>query len=446
MEVETPSSAGGPRSAATYAAIACGFALLFLAPAVAVPAVGTALSAVATALLAGIAARALWSTALAVRTPTPPDPPSEWPSVSVVVTAYNEADALPETVAACRDLEYPGDVEVLLCYESASTDGTARIAEEAARRHDRVTAVRRDAPPGGKAAAVNYALDRVAGEVVASIDANQRPDPAMLERGVRWFRDDDVRCVKGRCYGSNATDSLLALHATVERHLLERAEFYARDVFGGFTLFTGGQVLFRADLVDDIGPFDESVLIEDVEMACRVHRAGEDVRVDPGVVTYEDNPATLDAWLSQRKRWARGAFQVARRHALAMLRSPRVSLVTKLDAGFTFGYVLIAPLLILALPALWLASPPLRDAPLPAALRLSPAVAGLVAAAVVFALDYAADRSHAPREYAAPFTLWAYAALQSSVVVTAFLDEFVLDAPVTYVTSSTEDAGASSHD
>jgi len=445
MQVQTPSSAGGPRSAATYAAVACGFVLLFLAPAIAIPAVGDALSAVGTALLAGIAARALWSTALAVRTPTPP-PPAEWPSVSVVVTAYNEADTLPETVAACRELEYPGSLEVVLCYESASTDGTARIAEEAARAHDCITAVRRDAPPGGKAAAVNYALDRAAGEVVASIDANQRPDPAMLRRGVRWFRDDDVRCVKGRCYGTNATDSLIALHATVERHLLERAEFYARDVFGGFTLFTGGQVLFRADLTDDLGPFDESVLIEDVDMACRVHRAGGDVRVDPGVVTYEDNPASLSAWLSQRKRWARGAFQVARRHALAMLRSPRVPLVTKLDAGFTFGYVLIAPLLVLAFPALWVAAPPLRDAPVAAALRFSPAAAGLVAAAVVFALDSAADRSHARREYLAPFTLWAYAALQSAVVVTAFLDEFVLDAPVTYVTSSTEDASAGSDD
>jgi len=30
--------------------------------------------------------------------------------------------------------------------------------------------------------------------------------------------------------------------------------------------------------------------------------------------------------------------------------------------------------------------------------------------------------------------------------VTAFLDEFVLDAPVTYVTSSTEDASAGSDD
>ncbi|NHN49897.1 glycosyltransferase family 2 protein [Halostella sp. JP-L12] len=445
MEVETPSSADGS-STATYAALAGGIALLFLALALAVPAAANALTVIGTALLAGIAARALWSSLLAVRSPTPPDPPTEWPSVSVVVTAYNEADALRDCVAACRALEYPGEVETVLCYESASTDGTARVAEGAARRHDRVTAVRRNAPPGGKAAAVNHALDHASGEVVASIDANQRPDPAMLRRGVRWFRDADVRCVKGRCYGTNATDSLVALHATVERHLLERAEFYARDVFGGFTLFTGGQVLFRAGLVDDLGPFDESVLIEDVDMACRVHQAGDDVRVDPGVVTYENNPATLDAWLSQRKRWARGALQVARRHTLAMLRSPRVSPVTKLDAAFTFGYVLVAPLLILALPALWIAAPPFRDAPLAAALRLSPAAAGLVAAAVVFALDYVADRSHAHREYAAPLTLWAYAALQCTVVVTAFLDEFVLDAPVTYVTSSTEDAGASSDD
>jgi hypothetical protein len=73
-------------------------------------------------------------------------------------------------------------------------------------------------------------------------------------------------------------------------------------------------------------------------------------------------------------------------------------------------------------------------------LRLSPAVAPLFAAAVVFSLDAAAGRSHDGREYLVPVTLWAYAAVQGLVVVTAFVDEFVLDAPVTYVTSSTADS------
>jgi len=439
MDVETPSSAETAASPATYGAVAACVGGLVLAATLAFSPVAAAVSAVGTALLAGVAVRAVGSSALAARSPSPPAPPVDRPPVSLVVTAYNEADVLGGTIDACRALDYP-DLDIVVCYESASTDGTAAIAEAAARADDRVTAVRRDAPPGGKAAAVNDALRHASGDVVASIDATQRPERGMLRRAVRWFDDDDVWCVKGRCYGTNATESLVALHATVERHLLERAEFYARDVFGGFTLFTGGQVVFRRELVERVGRFDESLLIEDVDMACRAHRAGFDLRVDPGIVTREDNPASLGAWVSQRRRWARGAFQVARRHAAGVLRSRAVSPVAKLDAAFTFGYVLLAPLLFLSLPALWVASPPAAADPVGAALRLSPAVAPLFAAAVVFSLDAAAGRFHDGREYLVPVTLWAYAAVQGLVVVTAFVDEFVLDAPVTYVTSSTVDS------
>lgn len=440
MDVETPSAAE-PGPTATYAVIAVGTVATAVAAAVRFRSVAVAVTALWTAIAVGAAARAVGSGLLALRSPSPPSPPATWPSVSVVVVAYNEADVLRGTLAACRALDYPS-FEVVVCYESASTDGTAAIAEAAARADDRVTAVRRDGSPAGKAAAVNDAIDHATGTVVASIDANQRPDERMLRRAVRWFRDDDVRCVKGRCYGTNPGDSLVALHATVERHLLERAEFYAREVVGGLTLFTGGQVVFSADLVDELGPFDESMLTEDIEMACRVHEAGFDVRVDPGILTYERNPASLGALLAQRKRWARGVFQVARRHALTLLRSRRVSRVAKLDAGFTFGYALLAPLLVLSLPAVLVAAPSPAERPVAAALRLSPAVAVVVAAALVFAVDHAAGRPHAPAEYLAPLTLPAYVAVQSAVVVTAFVDEFLLDAPTTYVTSSTEGSTA----
>ncbi|WP_135822855.1 glycosyltransferase [Halostella litorea] len=440
MDVETPSAAdSGPT--ATYAVVAGGAAAALAVAAVRLPPVAAALTVAWTALAAGAAARIVGDGLLALRSPSPPPPPAKWPSVSVVVVAYNEADVLGATLAACRALDYPS-FEVVVCYESASTDGTAAVAEAAAREDDRVTAVRRDGSPAGKAAAVNDAVARASGDVIASIDANQRPDERFLRRAVRWFRDDDVRCVKGRCYGTNPGDSLVALHATVERHLLERAEFYAREVAGGLTLFTGGQVVFRADLLDDVGSFDESVLTEDIEMACRVHEAGFGVRVDPGVVTYERNPASLGALLAQRKRWARGVFQVARRHAVALLRSPWVSPVAKLDAAFTFGYALLAPLLALSLPAVLVAAPPPSQRPVAAALRLSPAVAVPVTAALVFGVDRVAGRSHAPREYLAALTLPIYAAVQSAVVVTAFLDEFLLDAPTTYVTSSTEEPSA----
>lgn len=389
-----------------------------------------------------LSTRAVASAVLAFARRQPPEPRADGdpPSVSVVVTAYNEADVLAETVEACLALDYPEDgLEVVVGYEAASTDGTGEVARRLADTRARVAAVERPGPPGGKAAATNHALDRATGDLVFVLDADQRPERGALRRAVRWFRDDDVWCVKGRCFGTNPGDSVLALCATVERGLVERTEFYVRDLVGGFALFTGGQALFRASALDDLGRFDESLLIEDVDMAYRIRRAGGAIRVDPGVVTRETNPTGLAAWWSQRRRWARGGMQVARRYLDGSLASGPPPLAARADFAATLAVVLALPVVVLAAPLVPVAlvvAPgqfPVGDAaaPLWAWMVLAPALS----ASLLFALDARDGRRHEPVEYVAPLVLWPYAGLQALAVVAAFVAEFVLDRPSVYVTS-----------
>ncbi|NIB98499.1 glycosyltransferase family 2 protein [Halobacterium sp. R2-5] len=441
MEVSTPD--GSWSGDARTAAVAGALSAVLVAPGVLLP--GYARVGATAILLFGLAlsTRAVAAALLAfVRREPPAEPPdSELPTVSVLVTAYNEADVLAETVEACLEVDYPREkLEVVVGYEAASTDGTGDVAAELVSADERVVAVERPAPPGGKAAATNYALDRAGGEVVFVLDADQRPERGALRRAVRWFEDDDVWCVKGRCFGTNPGDSLLSLCATVERGLVERTEFYVRDLVGGFALFTGGQALFRASALDEIGPFDESVLIEDVEMAYRVRRAGGEIRVDPGVVTRETNPASLSAWWSQRQRWARGGMQVARRHLDSGLTSDPPPLRARVDFALTLAAVVLLPLVALASPLLavaWVYAAgqfPLGSttAPLWAWVALGP----ILAASLLFALDYRDGRRHDRVEYAAPLLLWPYFALQALAVATAFVAEFVRRQPSVYVTST----------
>jgi len=444
MEVSTPDAADVWNARSAVAAVV--LSAVVVAPGVVSPAYARAGATAVLAFGVALSTRALASTLLAFVRREPPEarPETDRPSVSVLVTAYNEADVLTATVEACLALDYPADaLDVVVGYEAASTDGTGDVAQRLAADHRRVAAVERAESPAGKAAATNHALDRASGDLVFVLDADQRPEPGALRRAVRWFRDDAVWCVKGRCFGTNPRDSVLALCATVERGLVERTEFYARDLVGGFALFTGGQALFRTAAVEDLGRFDESLLVEDVDMAYRIRRAGGEIRVDPGVVTRETNPAGLAAWWSQRQRWARGGMQVARRHLDWSLTSGPPPLTARADFAATVTAVVALPVVALAAPLVVVAlavAPgqfPVDGAatPLWAWVALPP----VLAASLLFVLDARDGRRHDPVEFAAVFLLWPYVGLQALAVVTVFVAAFVLGQESVYVTSTTPD-------
>ena len=414
-------------------------AALLVLPGVVVPAYRLVVTGALLAVCMGVAVRLVVATLVAAPRREPPSLPASdsVPSVSLVVTAYDEADVLPATIEACTGVDYPDDcLEVVVCYEADSTDGTRAVAESAADADPRVTAISRPAPPGGKASATNHALREVDGEVVGVLDADQRLEPDAVRRAVGWLADDSVHCVKGRCLGTNAADSLVALCATVERSLVERIEFVARDRLGGFTIFTGGQAFFDTDAIDSVGEFDETILLEDLDMAYRLQRAGGTIRVDPGIVTRETNPSALSSWWSQRKRWARGGMQVARRYLGTDLLARPPALAVRLDFAVTLGLLLVLPLLVLAAPltaAIWGAGFVFGS--------LARGAWGFVFVAPFLAwygtiiLDARDGYNHAPREYVAPILLWPYVALQALAIVTSFVDEFVLQRPTRYVTS-----------
>jgi len=449
MEVRTVDQAGvSVRRLATYLVVVAPFLALVLAPGVfSIPylrTLKTVLLVVIFVQLFRLAASTL------VSYPEVADPPEtdladdDLPTVSVVIPAYNEASVLPETFDACRALDYPDEkFEIVVCYEADCTDATPELVEEAAATDDRFVAVERDEPGGGKAAAANYAIERASGDIIASIDADHQFAPDAVRRAVRWFvADPETWCVKGRCYGHNPTDSLVSLYATVDRHITEKVELFARELFGGFQLFGGGQAFFRRDVFETVGPFDEEVLVEDIDMSAKLHANGKRIRMDPEIITYEEQPATLSAYWSQRKRWARGWLQVSVRHLPRVLRSNNPSTMAKADAAQTFTCAMLTPFLVVGYPL------PLFDAlgeptsayvPYSELLWLTMGVFPVAAALAVFAADRRDGYTHHPAEYVVALTMGFYMLVNSLVYVVAFIEEFVLDRPAVYVTTTRAD-------
>jgi cellulose synthase/poly-beta-1,6-N-acetylglucosamine synthase-like glycosyltransferase len=113
------------------------------------------------------------------------------PSVAVIVTAYNEEDAIERRLENLRALDYPPELLEIVVTSDASTDRTEELAQTAGARVIRN-------PRGGKVAAQDAAVRTTEAEIVAFSDANATWAPDAVRKLVRNFADSRVAYVCGR--------------------------------------------------------------------------------------------------------------------------------------------------------------------------------------------------------------------------------------------------------
>ncbi len=132
-------------------------------------------------------------------------PPPDDATVDVFVTTYNEPVELVMTTAvAARDIRFPHRTWVL----DDGARSEVREAAEAAgigyltRSEDWV-----DRPRHAKAGNLNNALMATEGEFLLILDADQIPEPQILDRTLGWFRDPEVALVQTPQFFTNVTES-----------------------------------------------------------------------------------------------------------------------------------------------------------------------------------------------------------------------------------------------
>jgi cellulose synthase/poly-beta-1,6-N-acetylglucosamine synthase-like glycosyltransferase len=113
------------------------------------------------------------------------------PSVSLIVTAYNEENVIERRLENLRALDYAADKVELVVTSDASTDRTEELGDAAG-----VRVIRN--PRGGKVAAQDAAVRATDSEILAFSDANSTWAPDALRKLVRNFADPDVAYVCGR--------------------------------------------------------------------------------------------------------------------------------------------------------------------------------------------------------------------------------------------------------
>lgn len=115
------------------------------------------------------------------------------PSVSVIISAYNEEKAIAEKLDNLLSLEYPKDKLELVIASDGSTDNTNAIIQSYKERGVKFLPL----PRVGKAAALNAAVAASKGEILVFSDANSMYKSDAIRALVMPFADPNVGGVAG---------------------------------------------------------------------------------------------------------------------------------------------------------------------------------------------------------------------------------------------------------
>ncbi len=116
------------------------------------------------------------------------------PTVSLVVSCYNEADVVEQKIKNCLAIDYPSQQLEIIFVSDGSDDGSDEIIKRYC--NERLKLIRQEGRLG-KTMGLNLALAEAVGEIVVFSDANAMYEADALKMLVRNFHDASVGYVVG---------------------------------------------------------------------------------------------------------------------------------------------------------------------------------------------------------------------------------------------------------
>jgi len=117
-----------------------------------------------------------------------------WPTLTVLITVYNESEKIEARIRNILDCEYPQDKLKILVASDGSSDGTDAIVIGLSNFHVKLF---RPADRKGKTDTQNQAILSATGDIIVFTDADTRFDSQFLKEIARPFADPQVGGVDG---------------------------------------------------------------------------------------------------------------------------------------------------------------------------------------------------------------------------------------------------------
>ena len=236
-----------------------------------------------------------------------------FPTVSCIVTCYNEGRDIEKTVFSILEQIYPGMIQILLVVDGASinidTMKAAKAMESMVNGHsNRSLLVLPKWQRGGVVSSSNLGLHFATGEIIIKMDGDSSFDNNMVERATRHFEDDTVVAVSGCLRVRNADKTLCAAFQAIEYFISIQASKTALSEFNMVNNISGAFGIFRRDFLNLLEGWDAGTA-EDLDITIRIKNYFANSRkkfrivFDPEAICLTDVPESFAKFLKQRIRW-----------------------------------------------------------------------------------------------------------------------------------------------
>lgn len=240
---------------------------------------------------------------------------SETPVVTVIVPAHNEELVIADTVMAILNLNYPKDkLEIKIVADNCDDntfDVASRIVEKHAEENYNIEIIDRKGT-GGKAGVLNDMLKTATGEWICVYDADAMPERNALYFLIKKALEDKEKygAVFGRNKTRNYKQNFLTRCINLEIVTTQRIHHTGQWELFKIGRIPGTNFIIKTDFVKSIGGWDNGALTEDTAISFKIMESGKLIALAPHSEAFQQEPETLDAYYYQRKRWAKGNYEV----------------------------------------------------------------------------------------------------------------------------------------
>lgn len=244
------------------------------------------------------------------------EPLEEYPLITIVVPAHNEEVVIQDTIKAILQLNYPREKMEILIYADNCEDETYKKAETAfncttSQDYYLLRVIQRKGK-GGKAGVLNDSLKIAHGEYLCIYDADAVPEHNALYFLVKKALEnkDKYGAVFGRNKTRNYKRNFLTRCINLETISSQRIIHT-----GLWQLFKIGQIpgtnfIIQKELIVDIGGWDDGALTEDTALSFKIMKKKKLIALAPNSEAFQQEPENLWVYYHQRKRWAKGNYEV----------------------------------------------------------------------------------------------------------------------------------------
>ncbi len=231
------------------------------------------------------------------------------PSISLLVAAKNEEAVIGQLVRMLCNLDYPNNKYDLWVVDDRSTDNTPQILAQLSKQYSQLNVIRRPAnAQGGKSGALNQALSKTQGDIIAVFDADAKVSQDLLRHVVPLFDDKTVGAVQVRKSIANAPLNFWTKGQGVEM-ALDGYFQQQRIAIGGIGELRGNGQFVRRSALSRCGGWNEQTITDDLDLTIRLHLDNWKIGFLPAPAVEEEGVTTVKSLWHQRNRWGEGGYQ-----------------------------------------------------------------------------------------------------------------------------------------